>query len=162
MTTFYSFAPSNRKAPNYMMTFDGTAYSVTIIWNISAKRYYVLCQTMDGNLVFLVPLVETMTSIEITDLVYDEQNSRVVATIAQPFMISVGTVFNANIINTSPIGYSGFGLASVLSKDEFIYNIPQNPGLPTVYGAVDILIPITQGYFKSTLIFRNGFFEVSP
>ena len=162
MTTFYSFSPNNRKAPNYMMTFDGNTYSVTIIWNVSAKRYYVMCQTMDGSLVFLVPLVQTMVSYEITNLLYDEQNSRVVATVKTPFKLSIGQVFNANIINTSPIGYSGFGLASVLSENEFIYNITQNPGLPTVYGSVDILISIVQAYFQSTLIFRNGFFEVSP
>jgi hypothetical protein len=162
MTTYYDFIPNRKTAPSFMPTFDGNTYTVTIIWNISAKRYYVMCKTTDGNLVFFVPLVQTMVSYEITNLVYDEQNSRVVATIADPFQLKIGQVFNANIINTAPIGYSGFGLASVLSDNEFIYNIPQNPGLPTVYGAVEILISITQAYFQSTMIFRNGRFEVNP
>lgn len=145
-----------------MPTFDGNQYTITIIWNISAKRYYAMCNDTSGNLIFFVPIVTSLTATSLLDVEYDEQNSRVVATVDGYIPFPVGSVFNANIINNEPTGYNGFGLASVLSPTEFIYNLSPNPGLCTTLGAVQILISETQGYFNSTLVYRNGQFEVNP
>lgn len=145
-----------------MPTLDGNQYTITVMWNVSAKRYYIMCQDTGGNLIFFVPIVTTLTALQLTDVEYDEQNSRVVATVDQNIPFAVGAMFNANIINNEPTGYNGSGLASVLSPTQFIYNLSPNPGLCTTLGAVQILVSLTQGYFQSTMVFRNGQFEVNP
>jgi hypothetical protein len=162
MTTYYSFIPSNVSAPNFMPTFDGTQYNVTIIYNISAQRYYVRCQTLNKDLIFLVPLVESDEPVEIIDYEWDEYNARVVATTKKPHGMPIGQTIIMNIINTKPDAYNGFGFGFVLSDTEFFYPMAQDPGQAIRFGVLDMFISMTKGYFNSTLVYRNKRFEVSP
>jgi hypothetical protein len=162
VTTYYQVIPNSKMAPSFMPTFDGNQYTITVMWNVSAKRYYIMCQDTNGNLIFFVPIVTTLIAFPLINVEYDEPNSRVVATVGNNIPFKIGSVFNANIINNQPVGYNGYGLASVLSETEFIYNLSPSPGLCTALGAVEFLVSLTQGYFQSTLIYRNGQFEVNP
>jgi hypothetical protein len=162
MTTFFQFTPNNRQAPSFSATFDGSQYIVTVLWNISAQRYYVNCKDTGGNLIFMLPLITNPESIQLASLIWDEQNTRVIATTVAPHNFPIGEVINANIINCVPIAYNGSGLMSVLSETQIIYPMTQNPGPATTLGAIDYLISMTRGYFASTLIFRDDIFEVNP
>lgn len=162
MTTFFQFVPSLKRAPAFMPTFDGAQYSVTVVWNISARRFYVNCKDLSGNLIFMVPLIINPDPIELVSISYDPQNHRVVAQTIIPHGFPIGSVVNGNIVGCVPNGYNGSGLMSILSKTEIIYPMLNNPGQPALLGVFDYLISMTKGYFISTLVYRNGNFEVSP
>jgi hypothetical protein len=145
-----------------MPTLDGQQYNIQVIWNISAQRFYLNCQSIFGTLIFMVPLVINPDPIEIASLTYDNFNQRVVVKTVAPHNFPIGEVINASIINCVPTTYNGSGLLFVLSETEIVVPMSQDPGQATILGAVDYLISMTKGYFISTLIFRNGNFEVNP
>jgi hypothetical protein len=162
MTTFYPFNSSRIRAPSYLMTFDGAQYTVTIIWNVSAQRFYILCQTTNNQVIFLVPLVASLPSIPLVNLEWDEYNSRVVVTTVNPHGFSLGQVIPLILHSTRPNIFNGFGPMTILNNTQFFYPMKQNPGQMTIAGFADYLISMTEGYFQSTLIYRNGMFEVNP
>jgi hypothetical protein len=162
MTTYFQFLPSNRKAQSFMPTFDGTLYNVTVVWNISAQRYYINCKDISGNLIFMVPLIENMNPFPILDMSYDLQNHRVLAEIGSQYTFKAGRVLYASVINCVPTEYNGTGFIYILSKNQIVYPLPVDPGPNTVLGVVEYYMSITKGYFQSTMIFRNGYFEVNP
>jgi hypothetical protein len=162
MTTHYRFTPSSIRAPSFMPTFDGTQYNVTVIWNISSQRYYVQCLDMTGNLIFFVPLIQTEDSIEITSLVWDEYETRVVATTKENHNLSIGEIVNATITGALPANLNSTGYVLITDKNEFTFSYPTDPNEINICGAVSFLVSMTKGYFNSTLVFRWGRFEVSP
>jgi hypothetical protein len=162
MTTYYQFIPSNTKVPSFTPMFDGNPYTVTVLWNISAQRYYVKCMNTSNNLVFMVPLVESANGREIKLLIWDEENEVVIATLAKPHGLPIGEVFNISIIQAIPNGYNGNGMALITDFDEFTYPMKRNPGDMEQGGAAQFLISMTKAYFNSTLVFRNNQFEVTP
>jgi hypothetical protein len=110
----------------------------------------------------MVPLIECQPAYAIQSITYDEQNSRVVVATDLDHMFPIGEIINADIINCAPNGYNGSGYVTVLSKNEFYYPLMVDPGEPTILGGIEYLISMTEGYFQSTLVYRNGMFEVSP
>ena len=162
MTTYYQFAPSRISAPIYTFTLDGNQYSVTVVWNVSARRFYLLGQTMDSQLVFAVPLVESLPSIPILSATWDRSNARAVVTTTYPHPFIIGAPVKISVNSMTPSGYNGSGFALPLSKTEIAYPVAKDPGTATVVGFVDYVINMVQPYFKSTLVYRNTMFEVSP
>lgn len=162
MTTYYQFSPSRITAPTFTPTLDGNQYIITIIWNISARRYYVIGQTMDGQLIFAVPLVESLPSIPILNATWDRQNARAVVTTTYPHPFVIGAPVKISVNSMVPSGYNGSGFALPLSKTEICYPVAIDPGEVTVVGVVDYLINMIKPYFQSTLVYRNTMFEVSP
>jgi hypothetical protein len=145
-----------------MPTFDGQPYTITVLWNVSAQRYYVKCMNTSNNLVFMVPLVDSPIGKEIKSLMWDEENEVVITTLVAPHGLPVGEVFNVSIIQAVPSGYNGNGMALITDDTEFTYPMKQNPGNMHQGGAAQFLISMTKSYFNSTLIFRNMQFEVTP
>jgi hypothetical protein len=162
MTTYFQFLSSNRRAQSFAPTFDGNIYNVTVYWNISAQRYYVNCKDLSGNLIFMVPLVGNMNPFQIISMSYDAQNQRVLAQIETQYYMRVGRVIQANVIGCVPNQYNGSGFLYILSHNQIYYPLSTDPGPATVLGVIDYLISMTKGYFQSTMIFRNGYFEVNP
>jgi hypothetical protein len=162
MTTYFQFNTSNRQAPSFMPTFDGLTYKITILWNISAQRYYVNCQDLFGNLIFMVPLVGNPDPFEIESLEYDSQNKRVIITTVEPHNAPVGQVINLNILGCIPTAYNGTGLLFIMNEHQVACPMLQDPGPATSLGVLDYLISMDKSYFLSTLIFRYNNFEVTP
>jgi hypothetical protein len=162
MTAYYPFVPSNVKAPSFTPILDGVNYTITILWNISAQRYYVKCTSANNNLIFMVPLVDTLIGTEIQSLVWDENNKVVIAKLVVPHNFPVGEIVNVSIIQAIPRTYNGNGMALITGTNTFAYPMDQNPGAMYQAGVVQYLISMTKSYFKSTLVFRNRQFEVSP
>lgn len=162
MTTYYQFIPSRVSAPVFTPTLDGNQYNVTVIWNISARRYYINVVTMDGILIAAVPLITSPASMPIANAVWDPQNMRAVLTLTNPHPFIIGAPVKVYINSMAPNGYNGSGFILPLSKTEICYPVPVNPGEVTVMGVVDYLINLVAPYFQSTLVYRNQMFEVSP
>jgi hypothetical protein len=162
MTTYYPFSSNPKQPPSFMPTLDGNQYTIVVLWNFSAKRFYVKCTDMNGNLIFNVPLISSLVSNPILSISYDINRLRVFVVTKNPINIKNGGVFNVNIINCSPSGYNGFGPAVVCTDYTFVYNLDTDPGTATIFGSADVYNSICQGYFNSTLIYRNNQFEVNP
>ena len=162
MTTYFQFVPSNSKAPTFMPTFDGQAYSITIMWNISSQRYFLNCKSIGGTLIFMIPLVESLPSMEISALEWNQNSQAVVLETAEPHGLRIGEMVDINVINCIPATYNGEGLGAVLTKTKIAYRMALDPGQATTFGVLDILISLTKGYFTSTLVYRNKAFEVNP
>src|SRR5277367_5711021 len=159
MTTLYKFIPSNKQAPSFMPAFDGNQYMVTITWNVSAQRYYVNCQDLIGNLIFSVPLLSTEANIHLSSLVWDPYNNRIVATTREPHGFTVGEIVFVSIVNANPTTYNGNVNVLILNNTQFTYASSQDPGQYNYGGSVGFLISMTESYFNSTLVYRNGVFE---
>jgi hypothetical protein len=162
MTAYYPFVPSNVRAPSFTPMLDGENYTITILWNVSAQRYYVKCTSFNNNLIFMVPLVDTLIGMEIQSLIWDENNKVVIAKLAAPHNFPIGEIVNVSIIQTLPTTYNGSGMALIVGHNTFTYPVAQDPGAMYQAGVVQYLISMSKSYFNSTLIFRNRQFEVSP
>jgi hypothetical protein len=162
MTSYYEFLPSHRQAPSISPIFDGIPYRLRILWNISAQRYYVNCQANDGTMFFTVPLVESLPPKEINSLFWDQLNQRVILETMEPHGLIIGKVININVINCLPTTYNGSGLGFPISKTQIVYPMSTDPGTATTFGSLDMFVNLIKGYYLSTLVYRNSFFEVNP
>jgi hypothetical protein len=162
MTSYYPLVLSNSKVPSFMPLFDGNPYTITVLWNVSGQRYYIKCMNTSNTLVFMVPLINSPSGMEIESLVWDENNEVIIATLVAPHELPIGEVFNVSIIQAVPNGYNGNGMALITSDTTFTYPMKQNPGYVQQAGVAQFLISMTKGYFNSTLVFRNMQFEVTP
>jgi hypothetical protein len=162
MTTYFPFTPSNRVAPQFFPTFDGQNYTIIVMWNISAQRYYLNCTDIQNNLVFMLPIIESNPALQIASMEYDDVNHWVILETFLPHNVETADLIKINIINCIPKTYNGYVNATILDDTHIQYMISPNPGVATTMGQVDLSINIIKGYFDSTLVFRNKMFEVNP
>jgi hypothetical protein len=162
MTSFYRFISSKTQVPSFIPTFDGNQYTVTIVWNVSSQRYYVNCTDLTGNLIFFVPLISSESNLLISSLEWDINNNIIVATTEIPHNFPIGQIVNVSIIGAVPVTFNGNGNVLITNESQFTYTYPTDPGEYTYGASVGFLISMTKGYFNSTLIYRNGSFEVTP
>lgn len=58
MTTQYvPFLPTVSAPFQFQPTFDGSIYTVIVTWSLFGRRYVVNCYTLQGVLIFAVPLI---------------------------------------------------------------------------------------------------------
>lgn len=57
MTTITTFAPSPTTNFQFSPTLDGTVYTAVVNWNLFGQRYYLNLYTVQGELIFCLPLV---------------------------------------------------------------------------------------------------------
>jgi hypothetical protein len=162
MTSYYPLVPSTVTAPSFAPTFDGSQYICTVTWNLFGQRYYVNCYDGSGDRIFTVPVIPSADALALASLVWDAASLRVFATTKQPHGLAVGTLVQLTLAGTSPDGYNGAYACSITSPTGFFYPMSTDPGQIVTLGSVSYLISMTAGYFNSTLVFRDGQFEVSP
>ena len=56
-TNVIPFIASTTNLFQFQPTFDNQTYTCIVPWNAFAQRYYVVCYTLSGDLVFNVPLI---------------------------------------------------------------------------------------------------------
>jgi len=164
MTTFYPVQPSISGAPQFTPTLDGNPYSVSVIWSLNGQRYYVNCSDLSGNLIFSRPLIETLPGLQIDALSYDELSGFSFVTTDQPHGYAIGSTISLTISGAVPDAYNGTSvmLATAPGTLSFPLSAAANPGPAMIGGALNYLISICAGYFQSTMVYRNGQFEISP
>jgi hypothetical protein len=174
MTTIIPFLPSNIRAPRFVAQFDGDDHNVIITWNISAQRYYVNVYDSTGVWIITIPLIQTPPTRKIESLIYDRARNIVVATMSSPtewpvplspagIVTKPGTIVDYTLENFTPTTYNGKQRSMQLDNVTFSYPVTQDPGPIQIYGTVSRILNMVSGVFKtSTLIYRNGAFEVTP
>jgi hypothetical protein len=66
MTTFFDFSPSQSSVFQFQPTLDGQAYTVSVPWGLFGERYYVDVRTLQGQPVFLLPLIGSPPDFDIS------------------------------------------------------------------------------------------------
>lgn len=162
MTTYFPFTPSTQSVPQFQPTLDGTQYSATLTWSLFGQRYYVNLYTLSGTLVFCRPLIESLASLAIEDADWDPDTSTAQITTSVPHGYAPGASIELTIADMVPAAYNGLFLCLITGPDTFSYPVSIDPGLATQTGDVSYLISMTAGYFDSTMVYRNGQFEINP
>jgi len=53
----YNFSPSDTAPFQFQPTLDNTTFNVVVTWNVYGERYYINISTLQGALVYTMPLI---------------------------------------------------------------------------------------------------------
>jgi len=174
MKTIIPFIPSNLIVPTIQVTLDGSPYKLVVTWNVSAQRYYINLYDMDGNWIITTPLIGSPPNRMVESVKYVLAENRVYVRMVDPAMwpfplspggivTKPGTIIEYTLESFQPETYNGKYRALHINETLFSIPMPTNPGPILVIGCVCRLLDMVTGLFKtSTLIYRNGCFEVNP
>lgn len=167
MTTVVPFTPSALGPFQFQPTLDGITYNAVVTWNLFAQRYYISLFTLDGTLIFNLPLIGSSNPTNLTSLSW---SSGIVTAVLDPSVAAryrVGSLINFTISGVLPTVYNGSVQGAIVSNGPvtFTYALPgADPGAATQLGTASRDLSITNGYFNSTLVFRKASnqFEINP
>lgn len=163
MTTYFPFIPSNTVAPSFQPTLDGNVYTCIVVWSLFGQRFNLNCFDSSGNAIFTgIAVVDTVEGISINNITWDAASLTATLTTATPHNYKIGATINLTVEGAIPTGFDGAHLMLSTGPNTLTFPLSIDPGTLTVPGVVSYLINLVGGYFNSTLIFRNGQFEVSP
>ena len=161
-TTFINFVPSKvPPAPFFNATLDGSIYTITILWNLFAQRYYVQVQSLDGTIILYTALVGSPIGIDVSALSW--ANGTVTVTTITPHQIPIGQIVNVSLVGAIPDAYNGLVEALVINMTQFTFALATNPGAATTFGTIQQNIDLVAGLLNDTLVYRgaNMQFEVT-
>ena len=153
---------SNAVAPSFSPTLDGSVYTITVTWNLFGQRHFVNCYDGSSNLVFTVALVETPPSLALEGLTWSAAALQVTATTLATHGFPIGSVIELTLVGANPATYNGSYDVFITGPSTFQFAMTTDPGSVVSCGSASFVISMCRGYFNSTLIYRNGQFEVSP
>lgn len=160
--TSYAFTPSASTLFQFQPTFDGATYNAIITWNLFRQDWYVNVFDLSNNLIVSLPVIGSPTSINLQAISW--ANGRVTCAVVSPHGFPVGATVRLTIAGCFPDAYNGLVDVLVSGANTFTYALASDPGDATVLGTAGYSINMLDGYFTSTLIFReaSSTFEVSP
>jgi hypothetical protein len=174
MTTVIPFLPSNLFPPKFRANFDGDDFDVIITWNVSAQRYYVNIYGFDNQWIVTVPLVQTPPSRAIQSATYDNLRRVMLVQMVDPSQWPVplasaglltppGTIVDYTLENFDPVVLNAKWRTLQVTPTLFSFSLDADPGGINILGTVGRLMNMIDGIFQtSTLVYRNGSFEVNP
>ena len=162
MTTYVPFTPSNTKTPSYQITLDGANYTMNVTWNLFGQRYVINIIDQNGNIQLSRALIQTPASLLLETLSWSGVSLTATAVTQIPHGYKVGTTLQLTVAGVNPDGYNGLVTALITGPSAFTYALSSDPGQVQAAGNVSYLIDLAQGIFDSTLVFRNGQFEITP
>lgn len=163
MTTYFPFIPRAKPpTPSFQPTLDGSIYTITLNANLFGQRYYLLCTDGLGNTIFNEPLIATPPSAPISTLSWSVTMGVATVTMVNPHLYPLGSSASLTIEGASPTTWNGTYYMLATGPSTLTFPLMIDPGTMLSPGSLSYLISICAGYFNSTLIFRNGSFEVNP
>jgi hypothetical protein len=172
MTTVIPFVPSNIITPKFRATLDGATYDIKVTWNLSAMRYYINIYDTNGIWIITIPLISSPPARNVRSAIYDPFLNAITVTLEDPSQWPVpatgpttkpGTIIDYTLEGFQPSTYNGKFRSLHLNNTKFTFPMPTNPGPLIILGRVSRLLNMAATVFKtSTLIYRNGSFEINP
>jgi hypothetical protein len=173
MTTIIPFIPSNLLAPRFDVVLDGNNYNVVVTWNISAQRYYVNVYGIDGSWIITTPLVQSPPARAVNSFAYDTIRRIAMVSFVDPSLWPIplssagtltapGTMVDYTLENFDPLVLNATWRSLHIDSTNFSFQLADNPGTINILGSVSRYLNMVGGIFQSTLIYRNGSFEVNP
>jgi hypothetical protein len=174
MTTVIPFIPSNIRAPKFNVTLDNANYTITVTWNVSAQRYYINVYGADGTWIITTPLVSCPPARAVNSTKWDSTRRVLIVQMVDPsfwpvplasgaLLTPFGSIVDYTLEGFQPDTYNG--LFRGLQIDVASFSVPMDidPGHVVVLGNVNRLMNMVQSVFQtSSLVYRNGAFEVNP
>lgn len=174
MTSVFPFIPSNIQVPKFNAILDNTTYTITVTWNVSAQRYYINVYTTDGTWIITTPLVSCPPARAVNSVSWDSTRRVLTVEMVDPSFWPIplssgglvtppGIMIDYTLEGFQPNTYNG--LFRGLQVDEITFEVPMDvdPGNVVVMGNVNRLMNMVQSVFTtSSLVYRNGAFEVNP
>jgi hypothetical protein len=174
MTTVTPFLPSNIKPFSFNALLDAGNYQITVTWNVSAQRFYINVYGLDGSWVITVPLIASPPARPIASVKYDPFMNQVLVTMVDPSLWPVplapgglvtkpGAMIDYTLEYFQPTAYNGIFRGMHINETTFSYPMATDPGSVLILGSVSRKLNMVQGVFAiSSLIYRNGAFEIDP
>src|SRR5215467_3061904 len=172
MTTVIPFIPSNILTPSFPVILDGNNHNVVITWNVSALRYYVNVYRSDGTWIITIPLISSPPARNVSNVIYDPFLNSVVVTLVGPDWWPVpaygpvtppGLMVDYTLENFQPDTYNGRFRCMHIDPVTFTFPMTTNPGPLVVLGRVSRLLNMVASVMQtSTMVYRNGSFEINP
>lgn len=161
MPTYYPYVASPAAPFSFQPTLDGAQYLATIRWNLFGQRRYLFLTQLDGTPVVTTPVIESPPSLTLASLSW--ANGAVTAVTALPHNFQSGSTVALTVSGCVPATYNAQTQAFVPDHQTLTYPLIGDPGPATMLGVADWVVNIVAGYFTtSSLVFRNGQFEVTP
>lgn len=192
MTTLYAFTPT-RPAPNavnpsvitglnpggintaatpspvlpfsFQPTLDGQQYIITAPWSLFGQRFYLNCYTLNGTLIFSLPLIGSGPGTPINAISWDEITGLVTVECSAPHGLRIGTIVALTVNGMVPTAYDGVFNANVINQTQVTYPLTSDPGSPVSFGEVRYNVNLAGGYFKTSTLYYHtdsSHFEVTP
>lgn len=174
MTIIIPFIPSNIITPTIPMNLDGENYTITVTWNVSAQRYYIDIYDQNKIWIITVPLVSSPPARNIQKAIYDPFLNSVMIRMVDPALWPVpvshaglvtppGTIIDYTLLGFSPDTYNGKFRCLHLDTITFTFPMPTDPGPVGILGTVNRMLDMIEPVFNiSSLVYRNGAFEINP
>jgi hypothetical protein len=173
MTTIVPFVPSTLRPFNFNALFDGQPYNVFITWNVSAQRYYVDVYGDGGQWIITVPLFASPPARRVQSVSYNPFLLVLEVTLISPtdwpvplspagLNTAPGTIIDYTLEGFTPDVFNGKFRGMHINETLFTIPMATDPGNPTIIGSVSRILNMVGSLFDSTLIYRNGAFEISP
>jgi hypothetical protein len=163
VTTLIPFLPSNTRAPSFTATLDGATYTIAVTWNISSARYFLNIYDAAGNWILTTALVTTPPGMAIDQASYDPMTGLVTIIKHTGWHRKPGQIVRYTLEGFDPPVLNGLWRCLTTDTLTFSFPINQDPGAIVTLGTANRLMNMIASKFtQSTLIYRNGNFEVNP
>lgn len=163
MTTLFPFTPRTvPPAPSFQPTLDGNVVTVTLNVNQFGQRYYAFCVDQTNTIIFNAPLVESPAAVPIETLTFDLNSLTATVMLVNPHAYALGATVKLTIAGATPVAWNGTFLMLATGPSTLTFSLSNAPGVMITPGSLSYLISICEGFFNSTLVFRNNQFEVNP
>jgi hypothetical protein len=163
MSALIPFTPSNLAAPSFVATLDGAARTIVMTWNVAAQRYYLNVYDNDGTWIITTPLVTSPTGEIVTAMSYDPARRVMNVTKATGWWHKPGTMVDYTFLGFDPASLNGLQRCLHVDTVNFSFPLAQDPGVIVTLGSANRLLNMVATVFQqSSLIYRNGCFEVNP
>lgn len=160
--TSYPFAPSPSGPFQFQPVLDGATYNVIITWGLVRQDWYVNVFDLSGTRIVTIPVLASPSAINLQAISW--ANGRATGVVVTPHGFPVGATVRLTVAGCVPDGYDGTFDVLASGPNAFSYALSSDPGEATVLGSAGYVLNILDGYFASTLVFReaSSTFEVSP
>lgn len=162
MTSIIPFVPSNISAPTFNAALDGANYTVAVTWNISAARYFLNIYDTSGNWILTTALVTTPTGKSVDQASYDPKAGLMTMVKNASWYRKPGQLVDYTLSGFDPPMLNGLWRCLTINTVTFTFPIAQDPRPIVTLGTTNRLMNMVASKFKSTLVYRNGCFEVNP
>jgi hypothetical protein len=174
MSTVIPFVPSNIRVPSFTVTLDSDDYTIKVTWNVSAQRYYLNIYSTDGTWIITTPLVSCPPGRDVELVSWDSTRRVLTVQMVDPSLwpiplsaggevTSPGQMIDYTLEGFQPDTYNGTFRCLHMNETTFSLSMETDPGQIIVLGNVNRLMNMVQTIFQtSSLVYRNGAFEVNP
>jgi hypothetical protein len=174
MSTVVPFLPSSIRKFSFPAQLDNSQFTIDVTWNVSSQRYFINVYTVSGEWVLTTALVATPPGRAVNSVNYNQFRGVLTVEMVDPTLWPVplspgglatkpGTIIDYTLEGFQPNDYNGQFRGMHINEITFEIPMPIVPNPLAITGSVSRYMDMIGTVFEtSTLIYRNGAFEIGP